>query len=725
MPDDYAGNDTTTGSITLGGTATGTLEVAGDTDWFAIELSAGDFVNVSLDGNSLGDPLLTIYDSAGNIVASDDDGGPGLDSQTTFTATQTATYYIQAAGYGSSSGSYQVSASAATPTTYNPLDSLTWGTQLSDNNIEVYFGTSGFTADGMTSEGFNAFERAQFQAVFDLIASVIDVTFSIVDTASTAGFRLVLDTNEFNNNNALGYFYPQGFGSLSGTGVFNGAAWDRTAGGDLDRGGYSFNTIVHEVLHGLGMSHPHDTGGSSDVLPGVSGPFDSYGQDLLNQGVFTSMSYNSGYHVGGVGTTGQTFASGGAWGHGAGPMALDIAVLQSLYGANTSTAAGANTYTLPSSNGAGVMWESIWDTGGIDTIIASGSRNAVIDLRAATLEGAIGGGGYLSATQDVAGGFTIAAGVVIENATGSISNDTITGNDANNVLIGHSGNDSITGGQGHDWAEGDGGHDTLVGGQGNDSLLGRSGDDLIMGDDGSDQIAGAEGSDTIYGGAGNDTMGGGSGADRLYGGDGDDFGGAGFGNDYIEAGEGNDLFSAGWGMDTVYGGDGNDWLAGSYDTDYVEGGLGNDTIGGGTGNDTILGGAGHDQIGAGDDNDFIRGGVGNDFLGGGDGNDQIFGDAGQDTLNGGHGNDTLSGGADADLFIFNAISASGNSTITDFEDGQDILRLVGLALPSSDPLSGLNITDVSGGVMLTYGAHTITLQDVAEADLSEADFLFT
>ena len=39
--DDYAGNTQTTAGLAVGGSITGRVNAAGDTDWFAIDLIAG------------------------------------------------------------------------------------------------------------------------------------------------------------------------------------------------------------------------------------------------------------------------------------------------------------------------------------------------------------------------------------------------------------------------------------------------------------------------------------------------------------------------------------------------------------------------------------------------------------------------------------------------------------------------------------------------------------
>jgi serralysin len=152
-------------------------------------------------------------------------------------------------------------------------------------------------------------------------------------------------------------------------------------------------------------------------------------------------------------------------------MAFDIAAIQLMYGAAASNA-GNTVYTLRD-DAVGASYSCIWDTGGIDTIQYAGSRDATIDLRAASLANGLGGGGFLSSVDGVAGGFTIAAdvtdfdrdgnfGVVIENAIGGSGGDTLIGNAASNRLEGGAGSDELYG---------RGGLDMLIGGADDDNYL--------------------------------------------------------------------------------------------------------------------------------------------------------------------------------------------------------------------------------------------------------------
>ena len=104
------------------------------------------------------------------------------------------------------------------------------------------------------------------------------------------------------------------------------------------------------------------------------------------------------------------------------------------------------------------------------------------------------GGGYVSYVVGIHGGFTIANGVVIENASGrAAGNDTITGNDSANLLEGNGGDDLL---------DGLGGNDTLEGFAGDDTLIGGAGFDVLYGGDGDDSLDGSDQADNLFGGGG-------------------------------------------------------------------------------------------------------------------------------------------------------------------------------------------------------------------------------
>ena len=76
------------------------------------------------------------------------------------------------------------------------------------------------------------------------------------------------------------------------------------------------------------------------------------------------------------------------------------------------------------------------------------------------------------------GGFTIANGVVIENASSGSGNDTLTGNSGDNCLSAGGGIDSVFGGGGRDTLDGGDGNDTIDGGDGNDTIDGGADHDV-------------------------------------------------------------------------------------------------------------------------------------------------------------------------------------------------------------------------------------------------------
>ena len=368
----------------------------------------------------------------------------------------------------------------------NPLlTGLDWGTKgQSGGEITYFFAPTNYSyANGAgTSAGFEPYEKAQFRLAFQSYETFLGITFREVSSEAGADFNLLTYSG---NSSLLGSFYPPGTGPYSGFGFFNyngvGWDWDQPGSGGLERGGLGFVTIIHELGHGLGLAHPHDNGGGSTIFPGVTSAFGDYGAYNLNQGVYTTMSYNDGWETNPDGPTPSL-----VYGRQATPMALDIAVLQAKYGANTTYHSGPNTYVLPTTNGVGTFYTCIWDTGGSDAIVNNRSAPSVIDLRAATLQVGVGGGGFLSFADGVHGGLTIANGVVIEAAFGGGGADFIVGNAASNLLAGR------------------GGGDVLIGLTRNDRLIGGAGDDRLVGSAGNDILTGGPDRDILNGGPGRD-----------------------------------------------------------------------------------------------------------------------------------------------------------------------------------------------------------------------------
>ncbi|MBF9195447.1 M10 family metallopeptidase C-terminal domain-containing protein [Microvirga terrestris] len=354
------------------------------------------------------------------------------------------------------------------------VDSLIWGGTAWNSSVEpikVYFGQSGDFAAARARHGESEVLTSAAQAddwitteidIFDYAAavygSVCGLRFQLVDTVSAADivwWKTALDGSTLGlhelpaNGQVWGYFDPST------------PSWS-----NMHFGGDGLNTVLHELGHGLGLAHPHDGGDEGGTsFPGVTDS-SSTGTYGLNQGIWTIMSYNTGWDRAGYDVS---------YGNQGGLGAFDIAALQALYGKNMATGAGKDVYTLPTWNllTEEQGWFCIWDAGGTDTITAANALAGVqIDLRAATLRaGDRNAGGFISREAGVAGGYTIANGVVIENATGGRSNDKLYGNAAANTLKGNGGKDSLLGQSGNDILMGGLGADTLSGGSGSDAFV--------------------------------------------------------------------------------------------------------------------------------------------------------------------------------------------------------------------------------------------------------------
>ena len=555
---------------------------------------------------------------------------------------------------------------------------IDWGTRIGSSPITYYFAAAGevFPIDpslgfgvSIASSGWTAYEIQQFGRAFAVFETFLAVTFVAVASQDDEPDLLLIRSDGATMGSYLGFFNPPGEPD-AGLGAFNadglGWAWNAPGTGALEQGGYGFVTIIHELGHGLGLAHPHDDGGTSSVFPGVKAPFDS-GQHLLNQGVYTMMSYNSGWPKERTGepATGANYSFEGT------PMAIDIAVLQEKYGANLAHHVGDDTYVLPATNARGTFYLCIWDAGGTDSIVHHGSAAATIDLRAATLAVEPGGGGFVSYVQGVHGGFTIANGVVIEDATGGSGNDTLTGNGAANVLNGR------------------GGADTMRGLGGNDTYFVDNRGDVV-----DESVAGSGGVDTVYatisfdlgdgvhakGNVENLTLLGTKARDAI-------------GNKLANTLVGNasaNLIDGKGGADIMRGLGGNDRYIVDHAGDVVD-----ESVAGSGGVDTVRASVSFDLR----EGTQVRGAVEKLKLTGkaaleGTGNalaNRIIGNQGDNVLDGGLGRDVLKGGRGKDTFVFDFPIASPaeaslhRDRVLDFSHKDDRIALSAAVFTHLDP----------------------------------------
>jgi len=207
---DIPGNKTTTAVVTVGSTTNGTLESVSDHDWYKITLSAGQAITVTINGVTLEDPFLNIYDSTGNnVLYTNDDINPGIerDSRLSFSANYSGVYYIDVGSFEDSySGTFQLAITTYTPPPLATVDQIAtqltsgyWGGATQHFNV-TQGGTIDVNVSGLTAEG-----KTLARAALDLWSDVIGVTFHEV----TSGGQILFDDSQagaYTSSNTTGGF---------------------------------------------------------------------------------------------------------------------------------------------------------------------------------------------------------------------------------------------------------------------------------------------------------------------------------------------------------------------------------------------------------------------------------------------------------------------------------------------------------------------------------------
>ncbi|QDP01836.1 M10 family metallopeptidase C-terminal domain-containing protein [Thalassotalea sp. PS06] len=371
----------------------------------------------------------------------------------------------------------------------------------------------GFTAgDGLS--GFSEAQKQSARKSIELWDDLIAPTF-VEKGAQGADIQFA---NSFDPGQAYAYYPEYGFTKAKGykffSDIFVASPERNWTNAWLSFGGYGSTTLIHEIGHTLGLSHPgaYNGAGATNYVSQAE-----YAQDS-NQ--YSLMSY-----WGDEETSNQPFSFGivdwstGFYNYPHTPMVHDIVSIQAAYGPDLTTRADDTVYGWNSTAGNEVYDFSknlfpivtIYDAGGIDTIDMSGANASVfIDLNQGQFSsgasavpsedvinsrrqlmrdaGFVGLAnvapgtsafwqglttsahqGYLAFETGVSGlgvtshdNIAIAYGTVIENATGSGERDYLKGNSAANVLTGNGGDDVLNGLAGADTYVGGEGFDTFV-----------------------------------------------------------------------------------------------------------------------------------------------------------------------------------------------------------------------------------------------------------------------
>ena len=177
----------------------------------------------------------------------------------------------------------------------------------------------------------------------------------------------------------------------------------------------------------MGLAHP----GDYNAAPGVTITYQNSAQFIEDSQQYTVMSYFQATDTQADCPTSYCDTL----------MIYDMYAIQMMYGVNTSTRGGNDTYGFNSNLSGAYDFTvnddplmCIWDGGGIDTLNVSGfGGKQVIDLN----------DGAFSAVGGYTGNLSIAWGAKIENAVGGLGADELYGNEFNNVLKGGRGIDYI------------------------------------------------------------------------------------------------------------------------------------------------------------------------------------------------------------------------------------------------------------------------------------------
>lgn len=226
------------------------------------------------------------------------------------------------------------------------------------------------TATAQDKDGFTEMTDTQKAAVvdaFSYLSSLINVTFTLSNSTTGAA-----DINFGTNNQASSAGYANPPNGSGDHGVFLMLDKAEATNQSFSYGSYGWQTVIHEIGHTLGLKHPgnYNAGGG-----GTPGP---YLPKATDNSRFSVMSYTPATDANKV----TALASGYSY-TGMSPstyMTYDIAALQYIYGANTTSDVDSTHQTL-SFTKDWQGFETVWAADGGTLDASTMTRANIIDLR--------------------------------------------------------------------------------------------------------------------------------------------------------------------------------------------------------------------------------------------------------------------------------------------------------------------------------------------------------
>lgn len=252
--------------------------------------------------------------------------------------------------------------------------------QLNGASSTVYYGFldgSESYLSATDATGFAAMSDAQQSVVktaFDYLSTLINVTFEHDESKANIEFGTNAQTSSAGYAN-----YPLGNGANPSVLLLDNS--DNTANdGDKlgTKGGYGWETLIHEIGHAMGLKHPgpYNAGGGKAPAPYLPTPLDNRAMSI--------MSYNNPVASQLLSVSGTSSDSGYTWSYSLSTpnpstyQTYDLAALQYLYGANTSTTAS----DLSLDDGY-ADFQTLWapQSGGVALDASATTRANLFDLR--------------------------------------------------------------------------------------------------------------------------------------------------------------------------------------------------------------------------------------------------------------------------------------------------------------------------------------------------------